>query len=128
MMEEALRRRAFRGWAEDDFEGVGGVAGERSGVEKESVTDGVAALGIAVVGVSVAFEVDGLADGGVDDLRVADGGDLRAADFGKVVEAPGDGLLGMTKNGERRDGERDECGGEKFHVHTSIRNVSRSVG
>ena len=123
MMEEALRRRAFRGWAEDDFEGVGGVAGERSGVEKERIADGVAALGVAAVGVSVAFEMDGLADGRVDDLRVADGGDLRAADFGKVVEAPGDGLLGRPRTARARDGERDECGGEEFHVHTSIRNV-----
>lgn len=124
-VEEALRRRALRGRPEDDFECVGGVAGEWSGVEKERVAAGVAALGIGAVGVSEAFEMDGLADGRVDDLRLADGGDLRAADCGEVVEAPGDGLLGMTMGGKCRDSERENRGGEEFHVHTSIRKGSR---
>ncbi len=56
---------------------------------------------------------------------LADGGDLHATDFGEVVKAPRDRLLGMTKNGEGRDSEGDECGGEEFHVHNSIRKRSR---
>jgi hypothetical protein len=34
-------------------------------------------------------------------------------------------LLGMTRNDEGRDGEREDRGGEKFHVHTSIRKRER---
>src|SRR6185437_10145389 len=118
-VEEALRGRAFRRRAEDDFEGVGGKAGEWSGGEEERVAGGVSALGVGA-GVAVAFEVDGFADGRVDDLRRANGGDLRAADFCEVVEAPGHGLLGLSNNGEAGDGEREDGGGEEFHVHTSI--------
>jgi len=86
-MEEALCRCALGGWAEDDFEGVGSVAGEWRVVEEERIAGGVAALGVVAVGVSVAFEVNGLADGRVYGARRAEGGDLGVADFGEVVSA-----------------------------------------
>jgi hypothetical protein len=48
-MEEALRRCALGGWAEDDFEGIGSVAGEWRGIEKERIAGGVAALGVLLL-------------------------------------------------------------------------------
>lgn len=97
-MEEALRWCAFGGWAEDDFKGVGNVAGEWRGIEKKRIAGGVAAFGIFAVGVSPAFEVNSISDGRVYDLRPANGGNVLVADFGKVVKAPGDGLLGEGRN------------------------------
>jgi hypothetical protein len=47
----------------------------------------------------------GLAEGRVDDLRLADRDNFRVADFNQVIKAPDDGL------GEAGNGERDDCSG-----------------
>jgi hypothetical protein len=47
--------------------------------------------------------MDSLANRCIDDLRFADGGDLRVTDFGQVVKAPGSGLLSKARDGKHDD-------------------------
>ena len=116
-MEKALRGRTFRGWTEDDFEGICSVAGEWRSVKIERIARGIAAFGAAAVGIPTTFEMNRLTDRRVDHLRRTYSDDLRVTDFRQIVEAPHDGLLSKA-----RDGERYDSGSEEFHLRTSIPN------
>lgn len=118
-MEKALCRRAFRGWTEDDLEGIRSVAGEWRSVKIERIASGITAFGAAAVVVPVTFEMNRLTDGRIDHLRRTYSDNLRITDLRQIVEAPRDGLLSKA-----RDGERYDSGSNEFHLRTSIPNHS----